>query len=214
MPKPAQPNTPSHAPGRAPLLLASGSPRRRELLMGANLEFTVQPPLCEEPPPMPGEDPAAYARRAALAKARDVAGRFPEARVLGADTIVVLGREILGKPQDAAHALAMLEALTADDGAGGRDHAVITGCALIQGTKEHVFSVRTEVRMASWPRPMLAAYAARDEPLDKAGAYAIQGRGAFLVRELRGSYTNVVGLPLAEVMEVLRSWGVIGPRQG
>ncbi len=200
MTKLAAPNAPPYA-SHHQLLLASGSPRRRELLRGAGLEFTVQPPLCEEPPSLPDEDPAAYARRAALVKARDVAGRFPEARVLGADTIVVLGREILGKPRDEAHALAMLEALTADDGAGGRDHAVITGCALVQGAKEHVFSVRTEVRMVSWPSPMLAAYAACGEPLDKAGGYAIQGRGAFLVRELRGSYTNVVGLPLAEVLE-------------
>ena len=198
---------------KTPLILASGSPRRSELLAGVGFGFTVLPSECEEPLPAPGEAPSDYAMRAALTKARDVAAKAPDACVLGADTIVVLGEEVLGKPRDPEHALAMLQRLTEDDGRKGRDHHVITGCALIHKGEERIFHVSTQVRMINWPLELLREYAYSGEPMDKAGAYAIQGGGAFLVRELQGSYTNVVGLPLAEVVEVLVEWRVVIPRQ-
>jgi septum formation protein len=137
--------------------------------------------------------------------------------VLGADTVVVApdGR-ILGKPEDEAGAREMLRLLC---GGERRTHRVVTGCCLflpqdVEGARRREeFWAETEVTMGAQPEPVIAAYAATGEPLDKAGAYAIQGRGAFLVEHVCGSYTNVVGLPLARVLEVLVSWGVVIPGQ-
>lgn len=193
------------------LVLASASPRRRDLLTEAGLVFTVCPSRAAEPDPAPGEGPEAYVERLARLKASEVFATHPDCVVLGADTSVVLDRadgeaRILGKPTDAAEALEMLRALS------GVTHRVLTGVALLGPGREAVFTVATEVEMAAWPEAMLSAYAATGESLDKAGAYGIQGRGAFLVTAIRGSYTNVVGLPLAMVLEVLVEWGVIVPR--
>lgn len=216
--------------GVRPLVLASGSPRRAELLSQAGIEFTIRVAHGAEPEPLPGEPARDYALRAARAKAWAVAkggvedaapidASRPDERavILAADTIVVLGEpgadeRILGKPADTAEALAMLRALS------GRWHRVITGCHFLapslSGWEEKTLAVETRVRMHAWPDAILRAYAATAEPLDKAGAYAIQGQAACLVAEIQGSYTNVVGLPLAEVVEVLGSWGVIVPTLG
>lgn len=199
-----------------PLILASGSPRRRELLAGLGLDFEVRPGTAE-PLPDPGEAPDVYALRAAVAKCREQALQAPPAVVLAADSVVVApGGAILGKPADAEDALRMLRLLCG----GGRavPHQVCTGCCLMRalgnGGAEalQTWVTCTEVVMAPQPETVLRAYVATGEPMDKAGAYAIQGMGGALVREIRGSYTNVVGLPLARVVEVLVSWGVIGPR--
>ena len=188
-----------------PIVLASASPRRSELLANAGLSFSVAP-SASEPDPLPGEDPAAYACRAAAAKAAGVAADNPAACVLAADTIVVVGGDILGKPADAAMARDMLGRLA------GRTHEVITGCCLVAPDRRMEFAAISRVTMAAWPADALAAYVATGEPMDKAGAYAIQGQGAFLVNGVEGSYTNVVGLPLAMVLGVLSDWGVIEPR--
>ncbi len=192
-----------------PLVLASGSPRRRELLADLGLEFEVSPSALPEPAPLADEPSLDYARRMAELKTRDVAARFPDRTVLGADTIVVLGGEIMGKPKDEANALAMLTRLS------GMTHQVVTGfCVIRPGGEVVTQSVSTDVDMRISDEAELKSYIATGEPMDKAGAYAIQGIGTFLVTAIRGSYTNVVGLPVARVLEVLSSWGVTTPRKG
>ncbi|MBU1001200.1 MAG: septum formation protein Maf [Proteobacteria bacterium] len=192
-----------------PIILASGSPRRRDMLESLGIDFEIQIFPGEEPEPMLGEDPDGYARRASLAKAEAVAKQHPEAIVIGSDTIVVLGNEIMGKPSGPNEAMLMLSKLV------GNTHRVISGCAVfLPGGEPKVFSVSTEVTMGPQPLEMLFAYVATNEPMDKAGAYAIQGRGGFLVESIRGSYNNVVGLPLAELVEILVYCGVVVPRQG
>ncbi|MEW5774720.1 MAG: Maf family protein [Thermodesulfobacteriota bacterium] len=192
-----------------PLLLASASPRRRRLLGSLGVEFTVLPGSAE-PDPDPGEGPADYALRAARAKAEEAAALRPESLVIAADTIVVLGSEIMGKPRDEAHAVAMLTRLA------GNTHQVITGCCLFppggNGRKPATFAAFSDVTMVPATREMLAAYAATGEPADKAGAYAIQGKGGFLVERVSGSYTNVVGLPLAKLCRALLDMGAIAVR--
>jgi septum formation protein len=200
----------------SPLVLGSNSPRRRELLGSLGLEFEICPSNAAEPPPEPGEAPEAYARRMARLKTLDVAVLYPGATVLGADTIVVApeagalpgGAAILGKPADTADARRMLALLS------GRAHRVITGvCLCLPGAAEPVcLAVSTEVVMRASAPAELAAYAATREPDDKAGAYAIQGLGAFLVERVDGSYTNVVGLPVTECAALLLKHGVIAAR--
>ena len=191
-----------------PFVLASGSPRRRELLSLLGLTFSIVEPDSPEPEPDQGEMPAAYALRAAKHKALAVAASHPEAFVLAADTVVAVDEMILGKPRDTAHAIRMLEALA------GREHLVVTGCCLAApGGAAVDFTVSSRVSV-SWLDPMvIAAYVATGEPMDKAGAYAVQGKGAFMVESVSGSYTNVVGLPLCEVVDMLINIGVIVPRK-
>lgn len=192
-----------------PLVLASGSPRRRELLRGLGLSFSIHPAKALEPEFVPQTDPAEYAMFAATAKAREVSEQHPDAVILAADTIVVVDGDVLGKPRDSAEALAMLSRLA------GREHQVITGCSImarvhpVQVRHEECFAVHTRVWMADCDEETLSAYVATKEPLDKAGAYGIQERAAFLVERIEGSYTNVVGLPLCEVVDVLQRHGVI-----
>lgn len=189
------------------IILASASPRRRELLSLPGIAFDVLPSPAEEPAPDTGENPAAYAARMARLKATAVAAVRPEAVVLGADSIVAVGEVILGKPADAADARRMLGLLS------GRTHQVITGCAIFApGREPEIFTVATAVTMADIPEAAIAAYVATGEPLDKAGAYAIQGRAAAFVTGINGSYTNVVGLPLAEVVQQLRQAGAVSVR--
>lgn len=191
------------------IVLASGSPRRREMLAGLGIRFRVEPSLTEEPAPLPGEEPEDYALRMAAMKAAEVAARFPHSVVLAADTVVAIDHHVLGKPTDRADALRMLCLLA------GRTHLVVTGCALnAPGQPPHLFAAHTNVTMLDPGPDVLAAYAASGEPDDKAGAYAIQGQGAFLVRHVEGSYTNVVGLPLARVVRLLRELGVVVPAGG
>lgn len=181
----------------AVFILASASPRRRALLAGAGLQFEVRPAHLDETP-HPGERPAAHVRRLARAKAGAVHGEA----VLAADTTVDLDGEILGKPVDAADAVAMIRRLA------GRRHLVHTGVALRVRGRTWAFVAHTPV----WFRPLtdaeIAAYVATGDPLDKAGAYGIQSAGGAVVDRVRGSYTNVMGLPLRETIELLRRHGV------
>jgi septum formation protein len=190
-----------HIPeGQTSLVLASASPRRRELLGQLGLRFTVAAADIDETP-RPDEAPEAYVLRLAREKARAVASRFPGAWVLAADTTVVLGRELLGKPRDAAEAREMLSRLS------GRTHEVHTGVALA-GRAEEALVVRTRVTFRTLGPEEIAWYASSGEPLDKAGAYAVQGKGGFLVEALEGSPTNVIGLPLGETLALLARAGV------
>jgi septum formation protein len=178
------------------LVLASASPRRAQLLTAIGVRFEVVPADVDESPEA-GESPEAYVQRLALAKAREVAVRHPGRLVLGADTTVTVDAEILGKAADEAEAHAMLARLA------GRAHDVHTGVALVQGGTSTVACATTRV----WFEPMtfedIQAYVAAGEWRDKAGAYGIQGRISRLVARVEGSYTNVVGLPVALV------WGLL-----
>lgn len=176
------------------LILASGSPRRRELLAGAGYEFEVIPAEVEELGP--GEYPF---RRLCLAnailKARAVHERHREAVVLGADTLVALDGEVLGKPRDIVEAVCMLERLS------GRVHEVCTGVCLCAGDEERAFFEVTWVQFHDYGEEVIREYTQRVNVLDKAGAYAIQEHGEMLVEKVEGSYENVVGLPVARVEE-------------
>jgi septum formation protein len=189
----------------AELVLASASPRRQRFLHELGLEFAVQPADVDETL-LPGELPAVFVRRLAEEKAKVVAAARPSAWVLAADTIVELDGEILGKPSDAADAVRLLKVLR------NRWHAVWTGFCLRREAAVMIGVVRSEVRFGDFSDAVCAAYVATGEPLDKAGAYGIQGKGAFLVREIKGSYSNVVGLPLHEVVDALAAQGIIEPR--
>jgi septum formation protein len=191
------------------LILASASPRRRELLGGLGLEFEVVPAEGEELLPE-----AVSPREAALSLARqkglEVAARHPAAWVLSADTVVAVGGEVLGKPRDSAEALAMLKRLS------GREHTVITAFCLLcrEAGRERCAAVETEVVFRAVPEAELAAYAHSNEPLDKAGGYAIQGGAAAFVAKTSGSYSNVVGLPLERLSEALRAEGLLSAGGG
>lgn len=182
------------------LILASASPRRRELLSQLGLTFTVSAADIDESP-LGGEAAETYVLRLAREKARAVAARHPGAWVLAADTTVALGAELLGKPRDAEEARAMLSRLS------GRTHDVHTGVALA-GRHEEALVVRTRVTFRALGAGEIAWYAGTGEPLDKAGAYAVQGRGGFLVAAVEGSPTNVIGLPLGETLALLERAGV------
>lgn len=170
------------------------------------LDFEIQPSPIDEPPPDEGESPNAYASRMAEMKTLEVAARFPGKTILGADTIVVHGERIMGKPVDADDALAMLASLS------GKTHQVITGfCVVFSDGTVNTQTVITDVDMRISSEAELKSYIATGEPVDKAGAYAIQGIGTFLVTAIRGSYTNVVGLPVAKVLEALIERNIIAP---
>jgi septum formation protein len=183
-----------------PLILASASPRRAEILRSAGWEFTVAAPDVDETP-FTGEGPAEYVQRLAAAKARVVSASYPDRPVLGADTTVVIDDMILGKPGDAEEARSMLQQLA------GRWHQVLTGIALVRiGAKpyEQITHQITEVKFAEMSTDEIDHYVATGEPMDKAGAYAIQGRGAVFIEEIRGDYWNVVGLPVSLVYRLLK----------
>ena len=186
----------------AVLILASASPRRRELLRTLCPDFRVVPSDLEET--LAAGSPRAAAAGLALDKARAVAARVGEGVVLGADTIVVIDGQALGKPAGPDEARAMLRRLR------GREHEVITGVAVVDARtgRSEATAVVSRVRMAEYGEAEIEAYLATEEPLDKAGAYAIQGRGGALVAGLDGSFSNVVGLPLEETARVLAAFGV------
>lgn len=227
------------------LVLASGSPRRRQFLEEWGLPFVPARPDNAEPRPEPGEEPRQYALRAAEAKALAVACQpaCADALVLAADTVVALEGDILGKPRDQAHALRMLERLS------GRSHEVISAvclvlpqgrtpapaaeagrpkaeaappCRLAAGLALHMrtasggrcrlsFSDTSRVFFHPWPGTVLRAYVRTHEPDDKAGAYAIQGQGAFLVERVEGSWSTVVGLPVTALARILQDQGLMLP---
>jgi septum formation protein len=184
------------------LILASASPRRRELLARVGIVFEVDPADTDETR-APGEPAVAYAARVAEDKARVVAARHPGAAVLAADTVVVVDGDVLGKANDEAEAHSMLSRLSA------RTHQVTTAVHLVAPIGgQAAFTVHTEVEFRALGTRELSGYLASGEWRGKAGAYAVQGIGAGLTRAVRGSYTNVVGLPLVEVLEALEHAGV------
>jgi nucleoside triphosphate pyrophosphatase len=181
------------------LVLASASPRRQELLRNAGIAIVVQPADVDETP-LPGESARACAERLARAKALAVSQARPDDLVLGADTIVVVDGAILGKPCDDEDAARMLRLLS------GRTHEVITGVCLAgpRGKDERVASETTLVTMSEIEDEEVRAYVASGEPMDKAGAYAIQGRASRWIPRIEGDYSNVVGLPVALVCRMLK----------
>ena len=183
------------------LILASRSPRRAELLRSLGLEFEVSPSHIEEHTD-PGESPEQNALNIARDKARGVARQNPGCYVLGADTIVVLDKEIIGQPADEEDACRILLKLA------GKQHRVITGVVLISPEeKEYETAAVSTVTIKSVSRDEIRSYIATGEPLDKAGAYAIQGEGSFLVESWEGSYSNIVGLPLEALTDLLKQAG-------
>jgi septum formation protein len=191
------------------LVLASASPRRSELLAQAGYSFEVHPAEIPEDP-LPNEDPKAYVSRLAREKAetvfreitKDSASDQPASaalQVLAADTTVTLENQILGKPSDPADAARMLRLLS------GRTHQVVTGVALVSATSTQVAAETTAVTFLALSDEDIAAYIATGEPMDKAGAYAIQGRAARWIPRIEGDYFNVVGLPIALVSALLDS---------
>lgn len=192
----------------ARIVLASASPRRSDLLRSRGIDFVVRPSAIPEVP-QSNESPAAFVQRMAHDKAVAVAASLEvPAWVLGADTVVVAS-DILGKPRDAAEARSMLGRLS------GRTHEVMTGVALIAPDRRtaSVFHVVTHVTMRPLSTDEIDRYVQTGEPMDKAGAYAIQGGAAPFVAEVTGSYTNVVGLPLDEVCAVLERYAAIPVRR-
>lgn len=186
------------------LILASKSPRRRELLAQMGLtDFEIHPALGEELA-QPDLTPPELVQALALHKAQEVAQTFAQSGdvVIGADTIVVLDGQVLGKPHDEAHALAMLTALS------GREHHVYTGVAVLQDGRELAQVEDTAVWFRDASQAELNRYIATGEPMDKAGAYGIQGRGGLLVSRIEGDYTNVVGLPIVRLASMLAQFGV------
>jgi septum formation protein len=188
------------------LVLASASPRRQELLRNAGLSFAIEPANIDEKP-LPGESPRDCAERLAREKALAAYANRPQDSVLGADTIVVVDEAILGKPIDSDDAFRMLRMLS------GRVHRVITGVCLVkpvvsgQGPVVRVVSETTLVTMSEISDDEIRAYVATGEPMDKAGAYAIQGMASRWIPRIEGDYTNVVGLPVALVYRMLRDRG-------
>lgn len=200
-----------------PLVLASSSPRRQEFLSTLGLEYTVVPALAAEPNIESSEKPCAFTMRAASQKAWEVFERCQTnlntapCVVIGADTVVALGDEVMGKPQTEEEALNMLLRLA------GQPQTVYTGCSVIiphaqKPSQEICFFGSSQVLMHNFSKNILQAYVQTGEPMDKAGAYAIQGIGAFLVAKIQGSWTNIVGLPLDELVQVLLENKIIAPR--
>ena len=185
-------------------ILASASPRRIELLKLMGLDFAVVPSGVDETFQR-GETAHEHVLRLSEEKALAVSRRHPDAWVLGADTIVIVAGEVLGKPESIPEAMTMLEKLS------GREHEVFTGFSIVQ--QETGILIREVVESSVLFREIsgdeMSWYAGLEEPYDKAGAYAVQGMGAFFIREIRGSYTNVMGLPLCEVVDALKGVAAI-----
>ena len=178
------------------LILASGSPRRAEILTNTGWPFEVRVADVDESV-RENEEPSNYVERLALAKAQKVAAEVDSAIVLGADTTVVVNGEILGQPENDDDAKRMLRLLS------GRWHEVLTGVALVTSRRHVVAHRRTELKFADMTAQDIDWYVATGEPRGKAGAYAVQGRAALFIKEIRGDYYNVVGLPIRLVYELM-----------
>lgn len=189
------------------LVLASSSPRRRELLSRLGVSFTIVVPEVDEAV-LPGESPTDHVQRLARSKALAVAGPLTAGLVIGADTVVVLDGRIIGKPRDRKDAEAML------GGLAGRTHRVYSGIAVADAASEevHVDVACSRVTIRPIGTNEIRRYIASGEPLDKAGAYAVQGEGGRYVTGVEGSLTNVIGLPLEELRTLLRRAGLVLPR--
>lgn len=187
----------------ASVVLASASPRRAELLRQVGIPFVVDASGADETPE-PDWDPVETATRLAARKAMDVANRHPGADViLGADTVVVVDDEVFGKPRDEAHAVEMLRRLS------GRAHAVVTGWSLVdpKGNRAIAEFTSSRVFFDELDPETIERYVATGEPMDKAGAYAIQGKAGLFVQAIEGDYANIVGLPIAAIGRALRQFG-------
>ena len=183
------------------VVLASGSPRRHELLNLVGIQHEVRPPNIDETM-RTREAPRRHAERLAREKATAVATRDPSLITIGADTIVVVNRKVLGKPKDIAQAAAMLKQLS------GREHTVVTAVAVSRGKKIRSAVEEVRVKFRRLHDDEIDAYVATGEPMDKAGAYGIQGYGATIVECVDGDYFAVMGLPLARLVGLLRDLGV------
>jgi len=183
---------------QADLILASRSPRRRYLLEQAGLTITIIPSRVDEKTVAMSE-PETYVRVLAELKAADISKQYPQSWVIGADTIVMIHGRMLGKPDSKDKARKMLLRLS------GQTHQVYTGYSIQCAAEQHIFSetIKTDVHFKDLTAEEIEWYILTEEPFDKAGAYAIQGLGTFLVKQINGSYTNVVGLPVCEVIEHL-----------
>lgn len=188
-------------PFKLPVILASTSPRRREILSLLGLPFEVVPSRAEEVP-RTGESAAEFAERAAGDKAREVANRYPDHLVLGADTVVEIDGKILGKPDSAKAAAAMLRSLA------GREHAVHTGLALVGNDRAQTLVDTALVCFLEVDESTIQWYVESGEPMDKAGSYAVQGIGGLLVKGLKGSPHTVIGLPIHRLPELFATHGV------
>ena len=185
------------------IILASASPRRKALLEQLCLKFTVDTHV-QEDTAFAGREPHQLVKEISLKKAESAAGRYPDAIIIAADTIGVIHGRIIGKPHSESEARTMLAGLS------GKAHSVITGFTVLDTLtrKTATRSVETTVYMKQVTESEIAAYVKTGEPLDKAGAYAIQGLGAVLVEKIEGDYSNVMGLPLFVLTEVLKEWGI------
>ena len=184
------------------LILASASPRRKALLTIAGFPFSVHPSP-EEETPDPTLPPGERAIDLARGKAKFIAFKHPDALVIGADTVVSVAGEVLGKPRDEMDARRMLGMLS------GKTHAVYTGCVLRHGVEERAFYETTLVTFYPLSAREIDAYIATGEPFDKAGAYGIQGSGCLLVKQIAGDFYNVMGLPIARLARALRDFDVL-----
>ena len=185
------------------IILASASPRRKELLEKLGLRFEVEPSNYEEYTPS-GLEPHELARRISREKAKAVASKHEDAIVIAADTFIVFGKRILGKPHTAIEAREMLKTLS------GQSHSVVTGFSIIDAGTNRTLSqsVETKVYIKKLTQVEIDVYVKSKEPLDKAGAYAIQGLGAVFVEKIEGDYFNVIGLPLSALTEALKEFGI------
>ena len=190
-----------------PFILASASPRRQELLRSAGLKFRILPAHIDETW-QNDETPTAHVRRLSREKAAVMSVRHPRAIVLGADTIVVIDGQILGKPKNKKEAREMLQRLS------GRTHTVFTGFTLTRAADRisRTKVVRSAVTFKKISPEEMNWYVNSSEPYDKAGGYAVQGMGACFIKTIRGSYTNVIGLPLSEVLEELKNLNILSFR--
>ena len=185
------------------IILASASPRRKELLEKIGLKFEVDASNCAEEVD-PALEPDELTRRISLTKAKSVAPRYKDALIIAADTIGVIGKKLLGKPHTAGEARKMLAQIS------GKSHEVITGFTVLDTATNKIISgtVYTKVYIKKLTTQEIDAYVQTGEPMDKAGAYGIQGLGAVIVEKIEGDYYNVVGLPLSALAEVLEEFGI------
>ncbi|WP_286819381.1 Maf family protein [Desulfobacter sp. UBA2225] len=187
------------------IILASGSPRRKELMTQAGIDFKIHVADIDESKVDPGMPAENYVCLLSKTKAQAVAAHYPDAWTIGADTIVAVGNTILGKPAGHRQAVTMLTQLS------NREHSVFTAFTITRPDSDDLITrvVNTRVRFKALSKDEINWYADTGEPYDKAGGYGIQGIGAFLVKEISGSYTNVVGLPVCELIDALASLGAI-----
>ncbi len=186
------------------MILASASPRRADFFRKLGLTFSISGAAIDESL-KPGEIPAEFVKRLATEKAEKIAVDHPGAWVVGADTAVVLDNQILGKPDSPSHAEEMLQQLS------GRRHEVWTGFTICGPEEQISQALMTRVCFLELPPELIHSYVLSGEPLDKAGSYGIQGLGGMLVSEIKGSYSNVIGLPLAELVEAMLKLRIITP---